>query len=308
MGARLRSPPRPGGSAPGRVARRGGAPVNRALRRLGAAFLVLVGVVTIAFFIARELPGDPVRMIVGPQASAADVARARAIYGLDEPALAQYLRFWQRLLHGPDRGEHHDSCSQIGPWHVDLGYSYRYRKPVTKLLADKAPRSLELALGAVALQVLLGLGLGVAAARRRGRLFDQLLMGTTLVTLSAPIFALGLALQYLLAHRLAWLPLDGYGDTPADHLRSLVLPALTLGIFGAAYYTRIVRQEVGGELDRDYLRQVVAKGAGPLRVTVAHALRNALLPILTLMVLDLGALIGGAIVTEKLFRWPGLGA
>jgi peptide/nickel transport system permease protein len=128
------------------------------------------------------------------------------------------------------------------------------------------------------------------------------------VGVSAPTFVLGLLLQYLLAHKLGWLPLDGYGETAAEQLKSLILPALTLGIFGAALYARLSRDEVAHALGQDYVRTVRAKGAGEARVLLVHALRNALVPIATLMVLDLGALIGGAIVTEKLFRWPGLGS
>ena len=132
--------------------------------------------------------------------------------------------------------------------------------------------------------------------------------GSTLVAVSAPIFALGLVLQYVFAHRLGWLPNDGYGETPTEQLASLVLPALTMGLFGAALYARLSRDEVSGALCGDFVRAARAKGAGETRVLVVHALRNALVPLATLMVLDLGALIGGAIVTEKLFRWPGMGA
>jgi len=286
--------------------------LSHALRRLGWAVVVIVGVITVAFVMERELPGDPVRMVLGPQAQPADVERARAIYALDEPPLAQYVRFWERLLHrrGPDdRPEKHATCANAdGDWHVDLGFSYRYRKPVVTLIADKAPRSIELALAALLVQIVLGFGVGILAARRRGTLFDQVATGTTLVAVSAPIFALGLTLQYVFAYRLGWLPHDGYGHTPTEQLRSLVLPALTMGLFGAALYARLSRDEISSALERDYVRAARAKGAGSFRVLVVHALRNALLPLATLMVLDLGALIGGAVVTEKLFRWPGMGA
>lgn len=281
-------------------------------RRLGWAAVVIVGVVTLAFVMARQLPGDPVRMVLGPQARPADVARARAIYALDEPLLVQYGRFWKRLAHRADPdappGEHATCANAEGRWHVDLGFSYRYRKPVVALIADKAPRSIELAVAALVVQVILGFGVGIFAARRRGTALDQLATGATLVAVSAPIFALGLLLQYVLAHRLGWLPNDGYGQTPTEQLRSLVLPALTMGLFGAALYARLSRDEISSALERDYVRAARAKGAGDARVMLVHALRNALVPLATLMVLDLGALIGGAIVTEKLFRWPGMGA
>jgi peptide/nickel transport system permease protein len=145
------------------------------------------------------------------------------------------------------------------------------------------------------------------SARRRGSVWDQLLVGATLLGVSAPTFLLGLVLQYLLAYRLGWLPYDGYGLTASDHLRSLVLPALTLGIFGAALYARLIREEMSSMLGADFVRTARAKGASELRVLVVHVLRNALVPIVTLLVLDLGTLLGGAVVTERLFRWPGMG-
>ncbi|MBI4701718.1 MAG: ABC transporter permease [Deltaproteobacteria bacterium] len=279
-------------------------------RRLLWALVVVLGVGTAAFFMARALPGDPVRMMLGPQARPADVAQARAIYGLDRPLGVQYLRFWQRLVHlRRDRAPapEHESCAPLGPLHVDLGYSFRYRQPVATLLAEKAPRSFELALAAMLLQVSIGLGVGILAARRRGSLTDQLAVGATLVGVSAPTFVLGVVLQYVLAYRLGWLPYDGYGLTGAEHLRSLVLPALTLAIFGSAMYARLCRDELGAALAADFVRTARGKGASEARVLVVHALRGALVPIATLVVLDFGTLIGGAIVTERLFRWPGMG-
>ena len=277
-------------------------------RRLLLALGVVIGVATVSFIVVRALPGDPVRMLLGPQARADDVERARAIYGLDEPIWTQYGRFWWRLAHLPDGGDH-TSCASIGDtMHVDLGYSYRYRKPVVDLIAQKAPISARLAVAALLLQALFGLSIGLAAGRARGTLLDQLAIGATLLTTSAPIFGLGLALQYLFAYRLGWLPFDGYGRTEGDHAMSLILPALTLGLYGAALYARLTRDEAARALSADYVMAARARGAGEGRVVLVHAMRNALVPIATLMVLELGALIGGAVVTEKLFRWPGLGA
>ena len=282
------------------------------MRRIGWAIIVVIGVGTVSFVMARQLPGDPVRMLLGPQAAPEDVARARKIYGLDRSTAEQYFRYWRRLMHTfGGRADHpdHATCAKpFGKLHIDLGVSYRYRKPVVEVIAKKAPRSLELAIAALLFQALIGLGVGVAAARARGSVWDQLATGATLVGISAPIFALGLLLQYLLAHRLGWLPHDGYGTTPREQLRALVLPALTLGLYGAALYARLSREELSRALSNDYIRTARAKGAGELRILMVHALRNTLVPILTLMVLDLGALIGGAIVTEKLFRWPGMGS
>ena len=145
----------------------------------------------------------------------------------------------------------------------NLGVSYRYHKPVTDLIVDKAPRSFELALVAMCLQLLFGVGLGVVAARRRGSFTDQFAIGVSLVGVSAPTFVIGLALQYVLAHRLGWLPHDGYGATPAEQWASLVLPALTLGIYGTAIYARLTRTEMAGALSADYVRTARAKGGRP---------------------------------------------
>ena len=278
------------------------------VRRLGWALLVVVGVGTLAFFIARALPGDPARMLVGPQARPADVARARQIYGLDRSTGEQYLRFWSRLAHPANDDKTHRTCAKLGPLHIDMGYSYRYRQPVVALIAKKAPKSLELALAALLVQLLVGLGLGIVAARKRGTIYDEASIGLVLLGVSAPAFVLGLALQWLLSHKLGLLPHDGYGATAGEQWLSLILPALTLGIYGAALYARLTRDELSKALDTNYARTARAKGASELRVTIYHALRNAALPIATLMVLDFGALVGGAIVTEKLFRWPGMGA
>ena len=283
--------------------------LRHVLRRLLWLLLIVAGVGSLTFFMARRLPGDPARLWLGPQASAEDVAHARKSYGLDQSAAQQYLRFWQRLVHLRTARIDHRSCApRDGAVHLDLGYSYRYRKPVTTLLADKAPKSLQLALAALFVQLVFGVGIGMYAAKRRGQLADQLSIGATLIGVSTPTFVLGLMLQYLLAHRLGWLPDDGYGQTSAQQWRSLVLPALTLGLFGAALYARLTRNEMATALEAEHVVAARARGAGGVRLLLVHGLRNALLPIVTLLTLDLGSLIGGAIVTEKLFRWPGLGS
>jgi peptide/nickel transport system permease protein len=161
---------------------------------------------------------------------------------------------------------------------------------------------------AVLVQALLGVATGVLGAVFHRRPLDRVIVAATVVGISAPTFILGLALQYVLARRLHLLPVDGFGHTTGEHLLGLCLPALTLGIFGAACYTRIVRDDMIGILRRDFIRTARAKGAGEGAVVVRHALRNALMPIVTMIGLDLGSLIGGAVVTETLFRWPGVGA
>ncbi len=280
-------------------------------RRLAWAAVVVLGVTTIAFALAEVLPGDPARMLLGPQASAADVAHAREVYGLDQPLPKRYARFWGRLVHvaraGDAAGAHASCARAAGRVHLDLGTSPYFRKPVVELLLAKAPRSIELGLAALAVQLALGVGAGLLAASRRGTGWDRAVVGATLVGASAPSFLLGLLLQYVLAYQLHVLPYDGYGATPAEHARSLVLPALTLGLLGTALYARLVRDELGTILAQDYVRTARAKGASATRVLLVHALRNALVPVATLAALDLGTMVGGAVVTERLFRWPGVG-
>jgi peptide/nickel transport system permease protein len=285
----------------------------RALRRLAWALLVVAGVATLSFVLTEVLPGDPARMMLGPQAAPADVAHVRDLYGLRRPLPFRYVRYWSRLLHlGPTpsagkRDPEHRSCASLAGLHLDLGYSFYYRRPVVDLLATRIPRSTELALGAVLVQLVLGLALGLLAGARRGTAWDDATVGLTLLGISAPVFLFGLLLQYVLAYTWSLLPLDGYGATPSEHLRSLVLPSLTVGILGSALYARLLRDELGGLLAQDFVRTARAKGASPGRVLVVHALRNALVPVATVAAMELGTLVGGAVVTERLFRWPGVG-
>jgi peptide/nickel transport system permease protein len=287
-------------------------------RRLGWSVVVVWAVVSIAFAVDNLLPGDPAHMVAGPQARPADVARIRDQLGLDRPPLLQYAIFWKRLVHvgprviDPRANPAHASCVVVLPLgasaaHIDLGKSFQLRQPVVDLIAARLPRTLALAVAGVIVQVVLGLGAGVFAALRRGSWVDRLLVGVSLLGISAPTFLIALLLQYLLAYELRWLPLDGFGTTLAEHARCLVLPALTLGAYGTAYYTRLVRDEMSVLIRQDWVRTAQAKGLAPWRVVVRHALRNALAPVVTAVGLDFGALMGGAIVTESVFRWPGLG-
>jgi peptide/nickel transport system permease protein len=280
-------------------------------RRLAWALFTIWAVVTLAFFINHALPSDPARAIAGPQARPADVARIRTQLGLDRPITAQYGIFMARLVHpapaaDADPGDH-ASCAKLGPVHVDLGMSYQRRRPVVVEIGERFPRTFFLALAAVLVEVTIGIGLGVIAASKRNTIWDVGTVTLTLVGISAPTFLTGILLQFVFGHRLRWLPLDGYGITLAEHAACIVLPALTLGIAGAAYYTRLVRDDMIELLKQDFVRTAQAKGVSPVGVVVRHALRNALLPLVTVMGLDLGTLVGGAVVTEKLFRWPGLG-
>jgi peptide/nickel transport system permease protein len=305
----------------------------RFARRLAWSLFVVWATVTLAFLVNNALPTDPARMVAGPQARPQDVARIKKELGLHCSIRVQYARFAGRLVHlepgpldiadaagvaagDPDdalclasrRPATHATCLSLGPLHVDLGKSYQQRRPVTTILAERFPRTLYLAIAASIVQVIIGVTAGVFAAARRRTRVDYAAVTASLLGVSAPTFVIGLFFQWLLGYRLRLLPMDGYGDDTIGHLQSVVLPALTLGIFGAAYYTRMVRDEMIVELGQDYVRTARAKGLSHGAVVVRHALRNALMPIVTIFGLELGGLVGGAIVTEALFRWPGIGA
>lgn len=290
--------------------------MKRLGRRLAWALFVVWATVSLAFLVNHALPSDPARMVAGPQARPQDVARIRKELGLDRSLPVQYARFLSRLVHvGHPAGaseattKDHATCADLG-WrvHVDLGKSYQQRRPVVTILAERLPRTLWLALAAALVQLVLGVTAGVIAASKKKTLIDHLAVSGSLVGTSAPTFVIGLFLQWLLSFRLGLLPLDGWGNTPAEHLASIVLPSLTLGIFGAAYYTRMVRDEMIGQLGQDYVRTARAKGLSRRAVIVRHALRNAVVPIVTILGVDVGTLVGGAIVTESIFRWPGIGS
>ncbi len=289
-----------------------------AVRRLGWSLGVIWAVVSLTFVLNELVPGDPARLAAGPQARPVDVARIAHTLGLDRPAPVRYVLFWGRLLHfGPraiDRQTDlaHESCAVLVPLgpssvHVDLGKSFQLHQPVVDVVGGRLPRTLALAMAALLIQLAFGVVSGTIAATRRNSWLDRVLLSTSLLGVSAPTFLIALALQYVVSYRLRWLPLDGFGTGVLEHARCLVLPALTLGIYGAAYYTRLVRDEVVGLLESPWVRTARAKGVPAWRVVIVHVLRNGLVPVVTALGLDFGGLLGGAIVTESVFRWPGLG-
>jgi peptide/nickel transport system permease protein len=286
-------------------------------RRLAWAVFVVWATVTLAFLVSHALPSDAARMVAGAQARPQEIARVRAELGLDQSLWVQYARFMGRLVHvapagTPEKDKAHATCAsmggRVGRLHLDLGKSAQQRLPVVTILAERMPRTIVLAFAAAFVQVLLGVSAGVLAASRKKTAIDHLAVGASLLGISAPTFVIGLFFQWFFAHRLGLLPLDGWGDTFMGHVASVILPALTLGVFGAAYYTRMVRDEMIGQLGQDYVRTARAKGLSRRAVVVRHALRNALMPIVTILGIDVGTLIGGAIVTESIFRWPGIGS
>jgi peptide/nickel transport system permease protein len=257
-------------------------------------------------------------MAAGLQARPADVEHVRQQLGLSRPPLARYALFWARFIHlGPPRRDpvaypDHDTCAVLLPFgghslHADLGKSFQLRQPVIDLVLTRLPRTAMLALAGLFVQVLLGVASGTVAALQRGSLLDRFLVSTSVLGISAPTFLIALVLQVVFARELRWLPLDGYGATAVEHLRSLVLPAITLGIYGAAFYTRLVRDEMSHLLRQDWVRTARAKGLPAWRVVAGHAFPNALVSVITAAGLDFGVLMSGAVVTETVFRWPGLG-
>ena len=248
----------------------------------GAGVLLAVSVVT--FLLAFLLPADPARMVAGPSATVETVNNIRHELGLDRPFLAQYVLYLGKLVQG------------------NLGRSYKQSANVTELLASRLPATLLLMLGAVAFELLIGLPMGVLAALRPGGLLDRSLMTVAFAGVSLPQFVLGLGLLYLLAFKTGLFPLGGYGT-----LSHLILPALTLGVGGAGWYARIVRSEMLEVLSQDYIRTAAAKGVRPSGLIVRHGLRNALLPVIGMVGSDIGVFMGGAVVVESVFGWPGVG-
>jgi peptide/nickel transport system permease protein len=246
---------------------------------------ILAGVLTLVFLLLHLVPGDPVDLMLGENAMAADRAEMRAQLGLDRPLGEQYLRYLGRTLQG------------------DLGRSLRGGGPVRTLIAERLPATAELMLGAMVVGLGLALPLGVLAAVRRGTWVDSAAGGFAVLGVAMPNFWLGPLLILLFAIRLDWLPVNERGG-----LAHLVLPAVTLGTHLAALLSRMTRASLVAALGEDYIRAARAKGLGEARVVGVHALRNALIPVLTVIGLQVGALLSGAIITESIFDWPGLGS
>ena len=254
------------------------------VRRLLIAVPTAFAVATLVFALVHLIPGDPVLIMLGDGAQPADVEALRARLGLDLPLARQYGRFLAGLARG------------------DLGVSLHFDEPVAALLARHYPATVELALAAMAAALAVSLPLGIVAAYRRGSWVDRAARGFSLAGVSLPNFWLGPVAMLLFSIHLDLLPVSGRSGW-----KSLVLPAATLGLALAALLTRMIRSALGEELGKPYLVTARAKGLGPLRVAAHHALRNALVPVVTVVGLQFGSLLTGAILTETIFGWPGLG-
>jgi len=252
--------------------------------RLLYAIPVLWLVVTVVFLLIHLVPGDPIQAMLGEGAAAGDLQAARHAYELDLPLRTQYIHYWRNVLHG------------------NLGQSIRLNQSVAKVIRERYPYTLQLTVSSLIVALMLAIPAGVRSARRRNRWDDRVLGFVSLLGLSFPNFALGPILILFFAIKLGWLPVSGSGA-----FANLVLPAITMGGALAAILTRMVRTSMLEELGQDYVRTARAKGLPERTVVYKHALRNAMIPVVTVIGLQFGALLAGAIVTETIFSWPGIG-
>ncbi len=255
------------------------------LGRLAQSVLILIGVTLVAFFLLFVIPADPAQVMAGRgYASQEMIASIREQLGLDLPFFQQYFRYLGHLLEG------------------DLGRSYLQKSEVSALIASRLPATLLLIAGSIFFEILIGVTMGLFAALWRGTRADQGLMVASFVFASTPQFVMGILLLYLFAVHLDWLPMGGYGT-----LSHLILPALTLGILGAGWYSRVMRSSMIDVLQQDYMRTARAKGLRPPTVVGVHALPNAILPIIGLIGSDFGYFMSQTVVVESVFGWPGIG-
>jgi len=260
--------------------------------RLAGMMVVMLLVATLVFIITRLAPGDPAAVMLGEQATAADIAQLRASYGLDKPLPVQFAYWLGELAQG------------------NLGQSIFLQRPVTQALAERAEPTFFLTLFAMSLAIFIGVPCGIAAAVWRNSWVDQVFSGFAMLGASIPSFWLGLILMQMFAVGLGWFPVAGYGDPGvplSNRLHHLVLPAIVLGVVNSALILRFSRASMLDVLGEDHIRTARAKGVSERRVVLHHALRNALIPVVTVLGLTFALLIGGAIVTETVFGLPGIG-
>jgi peptide/nickel transport system permease protein len=264
------------------------------LRRVGVSVVLVWVVATIVFLAIHLVPGDPAELLLSQGGAAPDpaiVADLRAQLGLDRPLLAQYADNMARLLHG------------------DLGRSMQDDSPVSEEIARRLPRTLELIFAAALFAVFVGVPGGTLAALRRGGVFDRVASGVAGLALAVPVFVVGTLMVMLFAQWLRWVPAGGYvplARDPVQHLLLLAMPAAAIGLGLAAVVFRMTRAAVLDVMLRDYVRTARAKGVSPGRVLVHHVVRTALMPVVTVLALQLGTLLGGTVLVEFVFNWPGL--
>lgn len=258
--------------------------VQYVLRRLLWTVITLIGVSILTFLLIFAGPVDPAVALVGPKADGVAIAQVRAQYGLDQPLYVQYGRYASHLLHG------------------DLGNSFYFRQPVREALFSKLPATALLAAAIMVVASLLGIGLGLVAAIKNGTILDRSLLVFQTLSVSLPTFFLGLLLIYFFAFRLKLFPIGGYGT-----LRHLILPTLAVALPWSAWYGIVLRSSMLDAISADYVRTAYAKGLSGRVVALRHALRNALLPVVTMVGVDLASLLTGIALVERVFNWPGIG-
>jgi peptide/nickel transport system permease protein len=254
------------------------------VKRVLHSVILLVGVSMITFLLLYVMPADPARQIAGRSATPETVATIRQQLGLDQPLYIQYSRYLSGLAR------------------MDLGRSYAQKTEVTSILASRLPATLILMFAAISCEILIGLAIGLAGAVWRGSSIDSSAMVASFIGVSTPQFVAAMAMLYTFSVTLDWFPVGGYGRW--DHL---VLPALTLGLLGAGWYARVMRSMMIEVLSQDYIRTARAKGASGMRIIFVHALRNAAIPIVAMIGIDIGYFMSGAVVVESVFGWPGIG-
>jgi peptide/nickel transport system permease protein len=257
------------------------------LRRMFLMIPILWGVATIVFGLMFIVPGDPARMLMGQHGDEQTLAQLRREMGLDRPVYVQYVRYLGRLIKG------------------DLGMSYRQKRPVAEIIRDRFPATARLAVSSMVIAIIVGIAAGILAARYRNSAWDWLVMVFSLSGISMPVFWLGMMLILLFASGLGWLPVGGYGKN--GDLRHLFLPAVSLAAVSIGYIARMMRSSMLEVIGKDYIRTARAKGLSEWAVVLHHALRNALIPVITIIGINFASLLGGAVATETVFAWPGLG-
>ncbi len=270
------------------------------IRRVGQSLLVLLVTGLVAFSMFRFV-GDPIDNMLGQERTIEDVERLRAQLGLDQPCPVQYFKFLENAVQG------------------NFGVSYRQGRPVAEILMERAPATLELAFVSGVLAIVIGIALGVFTAIRRNGVAANVIMATSLIGVSLPTFLIGILLIYLFSVELGWLPSFGRGETVAlgdgwttgflteSGLKALILPSITLGLYQMTLIMRLVRSEMLEVLRQDYIRFARARGLRDRVVNFRHALKNTMVPVVTVIGLQLGAIIAFAIITETVFQWPGVG-
>ena len=282
--------------------------LNYIAKRIAAGTLVLAIVSAIVFSIFYILPADPARLACGKSCTPELMQRIKVALEIDQPLQVQYGRFIKGIFVGRTYLKGTEAELQCGA--PCLGYSYQTDLPVTELLMDRLPATLSIAAGASVLWLLIGLSSGIVSALRRGTMVDKFSQGVALGAASLQIYFVGLILQFIFVDKLAWLPMPGYTspfEYPLDWAKQMALPWITLAFLLSAIYSRLTRAGMIEVMSEDYVRTARAKGLSERTVNMKHVLRGAITPIVTVFGLDLGALLGGAVITEYVFNVPGLG-